>query len=262
MHFIALVGTNASKSHNRKLLQFMQQHFSKEASISLAEIKDYPLFCEDYAKTPDVLLSLAKQIEQADGVIISTAEYDHDIPAALKSVLEWLSWQVHPLTDCPVMLVGASLGNLGSVYAQDSLTRILNAPGLTPYILPGHQFLLSKAAQAFDEQGNLTDKRTLSWLETCFDAFITYAAHINQAYRKRSVDAKTSASSKADLTDAYEINGQTFGLINDVPDALVSASKKVADPVIVDLRSKTDALTSSSLASKQTDADTGASQNE
>lgn len=114
MKFIAIVGTNATKSYNRKLLQFMSSHFATQAQIEVTEIKDIPLFCEDYEQTPQSVLDLAQKIEASDGVIFGTPEYDHDIPAALKSVIEWLSWKVHPLTKRPVMIVGASLGNLGT----------------------------------------------------------------------------------------------------------------------------------------------------
>lgn len=47
-------------------------------------------------------------------MIISTPEYDHSIPAVLKSMIEWLSYTTRPLIDKPVMITGASLGALGS----------------------------------------------------------------------------------------------------------------------------------------------------
>ena len=166
MKFIAIVGTNASKSYNRRLLHFMKKHFAAKAEIVIKEIKEYPLFCEDFDETPHSIMELATEIDHSDGVIFATPEYDHGIPAALKSVIEWLSYDVHPLTNRPVMIVGASLGNLGTVYAQDDLRRILDSPGLGPYVLPGHQFLLGHAPSAFDKNENLNDDRTISWLDT------------------------------------------------------------------------------------------------
>ncbi|MGZ7236379.1 NAD(P)H-dependent oxidoreductase, partial [Streptococcus pyogenes] len=35
MKFIAIVGTNSSKSYNRKLLQFIQKHFASKADIEI-----------------------------------------------------------------------------------------------------------------------------------------------------------------------------------------------------------------------------------
>ena len=50
MKFIAIVGTNASKSYNRRLIHFMKKHFAAKAEIVIKEIKEYPLFCEDRAE--------------------------------------------------------------------------------------------------------------------------------------------------------------------------------------------------------------------
>ncbi|WP_349583775.1 NADPH-dependent FMN reductase [Leuconostoc citreum] len=47
MNFVSIVGTNARKSYNRKLLWFMKKHFSTQANIEIVEIADLPLFSED-----------------------------------------------------------------------------------------------------------------------------------------------------------------------------------------------------------------------
>ncbi len=168
----------------------MSSHFATQAQIEVTEIKDIPLFCEDYEQTPQSVLNLAQKLEASDGVIFGTPEYDHDIPAALKSVIEWLSWKVHPLTKRPVMIVGASLGNLGTVQAQESLRRILDSPGLGSFVLPGFQFLLGRAENAFDEKGNLIDQGTVSWLEQCFNGFIHYATALEKLQHAQQVQSK------------------------------------------------------------------------
>lgn len=88
MKLIGIVGTNSNKSTNRQLLQYMQQHFADKAEIELIEVKDLPLFNKPADKNvPQVILDIAAKIEEADGVIIGTPEYDHSIPSALMSVL-------------------------------------------------------------------------------------------------------------------------------------------------------------------------------
>ena len=42
--FVALVGTNTKDATNRKLLQFMKQHFAGQADIELMEITGLPMF--------------------------------------------------------------------------------------------------------------------------------------------------------------------------------------------------------------------------
>ena len=87
---IAIVGTNSKRSTNRKLLQYMQKHFADKAEIELVEIKDIPVFNKPADKqVPEAVLEIVAKIEEADGVIIGTPEYDHSIPAVLMSILAW-----------------------------------------------------------------------------------------------------------------------------------------------------------------------------
>lgn len=195
MKFIAIVGTNASFSYNRKLLWYMKKHFINEAEIEVIEIAGLPLFSEDSMDLPDRIREIAEAIEAANGLIISTPEYDHAITAALKSLLEWLSWgALQPIINTPVMIVGASLGKQGSVFAQENLRQILQSPGLEAFVLPANQFLLSHAADAFDVSGNLIDRQTISWLEHCFRNFCRYSENLQPLRALIETDADTGAS--------------------------------------------------------------------
>ena len=97
LKLIAIVGTNSKRSTNRQLLQYMQKHFAEKAEIELVEIKDIPVFNKPADKqVPAEILEIAAKIEEADGVIIGTPEYDHSIPAVLMSALAWLSYGILP----------------------------------------------------------------------------------------------------------------------------------------------------------------------
>lgn len=173
--FIAIVGSNSKNSTNRKLLQFMQKHFSKEADIELVEIKDLPIFKKSPEKTvPEYAIQVANKVEAADGVIIGTPEYDHSIPAALSSALAWLSYGQHPFVDKPVMITGASYGSLGSSRAQAQLRQILDSPEIKARIMPSSEFLLGHSLQAFDDNGDLKDKDTLKQLDGLFEDFLKF----------------------------------------------------------------------------------------
>ncbi|MFW7394790.1 NADPH-dependent FMN reductase, partial [Vagococcus fluvialis] len=109
MKLVGIVGSNADISYNRTLLNYMAKEFKSLVEIEVLEIKDIPLFNQSDDQTmSEPIQKLSKKIEAADGVIIATPEHNRSIPAALKSVLEWLSFKIHPLEDKPVMIVGAS----------------------------------------------------------------------------------------------------------------------------------------------------------
>lgn len=176
MKYLAIVGTNSDVSTNRMLLQFMQKHFEKQAEIQLFEIKDLPAFDEpdEGEAVPQKVEELSKEIKQADGVIIATPEYDHAIPAVLKSALEWISYTSQALTDKPVLIVGASLGTLGSSRAQAHLRQILDSPELAARIMPSSEFLLGRSQGAFDAAGNLIYADKLSELNEIFREFLLF----------------------------------------------------------------------------------------
>ncbi|MDW8682021.1 flavocytochrome c [Streptococcus suis] len=181
MKLVAIVGTNAKKSYNRILLQFMQKHFANKAEIEILEIVDVPMFNEtdDQTDTP-VIQNFNTKITEADGVIIATPEHNHTIPSSLNSLLEWLSFNVHPLDGKPTMIVGASYDVQGSSRAQLHLRQILDAPGVNATVMPGSEFLLGRAHRAFDENGDLVHEGTVDFLDSCFYRFMRFVGVANQ----------------------------------------------------------------------------------
>ena len=172
MKFVGIVGSNAEISYNRKLLHFIKKHFAKQFELEILEIDNIPLFNQDLKWDENFQLRLLyNKITRADGVIISTPEHNHTISPALKSVIEWLSYDVHPFENKPVMIVGASYYDQGTSRAQVHLRKIMDAPGVNAYVLPGNEFLLGRAQQAFDEKGSLKDKATVKKLDLLFDDF-------------------------------------------------------------------------------------------
>lgn len=176
MKYLAIVGTNSDVSTNRMLLQFMQKHFSDEAEIEVYEIKDLPAFMEpdEDSEVPEKVAELSAKILNANGVIIATPEYDHAIPAVLKSALEWISYTSQALMDKPVLIVGASHGTLGSSRAQAHLRQILDSPELAARIMPSSEFLLGKSQGAFDVSGKLIYADKLLELEEIFREFVLF----------------------------------------------------------------------------------------
>lgn len=175
MKIIGIVGSNAEFSHNRLLLQFIEKKFSDLFEFEILEIKDIPMFNqdEDQSKSFPVQYMYNKLI-RADGVIIATPEHNHTITAALKSTLEWMSFNLHPFENKPVMIMGASHYDQGTSRAQVHLRKILDAPGVNAYVLPGNEFLLGKAKEAFDEEGNIKSEGTVAFLRSCLENFVKY----------------------------------------------------------------------------------------
>jgi hypothetical protein len=74
---------------------------------------------------------LRDAIARADGLLISTPEYNHSLPGALKNALDWASrpFPDNCLRGKPVAVVGASTSLFGAVWAQAELRKVLLATG-------------------------------------------------------------------------------------------------------------------------------------
>ncbi|GMA07277.1 FMN reductase [Tetragenococcus halophilus subsp. flandriensis] len=204
MKLVGIVGSNADFSYNRLLLQYIKKHFKSLIDIEILEIKDIPLFNQSFDQTDSApIQKLNRKILNADGVIIATPEHNHTIPAGLKSVLEWLSFKIQPLSNKPVMLVGASYYNQGSSRAQLHLRQILEAPGVNAIVMPGNEFLLGEVKEAFDEQNNLKDQGTVDFLKTCLEKFIKFIqvlSSMNEPQKDLSEEEDLEATGKIDTT--------------------------------------------------------------
>ncbi|MCF1676623.1 MAG: FAD-dependent oxidoreductase [Tetragenococcus halophilus] len=231
MKFVGIVGTNAKFSYNRLLLKFMARHFNKEDEIEVLELTDVPMFNEtadDLA--PKAVQYLEKKILESDGVIIGTPEHNHSLPSALKSVIEWLSFKVHPFNDKPVMIVGASYSEQGSSRSQLHLRQVLDSPGVGAVVMPGYEFLLGNAHKAFDGENNLKDEGTVQFLETCFKKF------------KKFTEVATILSLPEDVTfEPGEYNVTAAGHNGSLP-MIVSFSTNRIESIDIDTSGETEGI--------------------
>ncbi|WP_179394315.1 NADPH-dependent FMN reductase [Lacticaseibacillus absianus] len=174
-HLVGIIGNNYSGSMNRKLLQYIQRRYRDRFALTLLETGTLPLFSQDAeAHPPAVVTAFRTAITAADGVIVATPEHNHSVPAVLKNALDWCSRIEHPLEDKRVMVIGASLGPMGTVRAQTHLRQILDAPGIGAQVLPGNEFLMGRAGQKFDVHGQLVDLGTAAFLDTCIANYLEF----------------------------------------------------------------------------------------
>lgn len=198
--YIGLVGTTTAKSTNRQLLKFMKRHFEKQATIELIEVSRLPMFNKPQdLKVPQRAVEIAKKINSSDGVIISTPEYDHAVPAVLMNALEWLSYGIHPLLDKPVMIIGASFGSLGTSRAQAHLRQMLDSPEIGARVMPSSEYLVGHVLEAFDKDGNLCDQEKIDQLDALFADFEQFVKISKELWHTEKADRK--AIQKLDKQD-------------------------------------------------------------
>lgn len=191
MKLAAIVGTNAKLSYNRKLLYFMKKHFKQAADIEVIEIGDLPPFAKDVPnEEQEAVWRLKQQVRLSDGVIFSTPEYDHAIPAVEKNAIEWLTYHCDALVHKPAMIVGVSYGKQASSRAQIQMRQILMAPDCDAAIMPGHEVLIGNAMKVFDKHGLLTNQNDVDNLENAFMSFVHFAEMVNGQTKEDELMAK------------------------------------------------------------------------
>lgn len=178
MKILAIVGTNAPFSFNRFLAKFIAKRYGEQADIEVKEIDQLKPFCRT-DEPDDVTKKWIEDVKNADGVILATPEYDHSIPAALKSALEWLGSHAGPnvMKMKPAAVVGTSYGIQGSSRAQEDAREIL----LSPDMSANNEILIGGAASNFDkETGDLTNEDYIKQLDAMMANFIKFVEQANK----------------------------------------------------------------------------------
>ena len=93
MRILTLNGSPAGRdSVNGRLLAAFAKLAPHHEWSSAPDLGELPLFSPGRLASgrPKGIASLAREVAAAEAVIVSTPEYAHNLPAALKSALEWL----------------------------------------------------------------------------------------------------------------------------------------------------------------------------
>ena len=91
--FLTVSGSTRLDSTNTALLKALPEFLPSKKFIHFENLADLPLYtvAADKNPLPPSVVGWRKAVEEASGVIFSTPEYIHNLPAVLKNALEWLS---------------------------------------------------------------------------------------------------------------------------------------------------------------------------
>jgi chromate reductase len=159
MLLLGISGSLRADSHNTRLLRAAARKLPPGARLAIWDgLADVPPFSEDREDTPapDAVRRLRRAFAEADGVLISTPEYNASSPGQLKNALDWASRPLAstPLRGRPVAVVGASTGLFGAVWAQAELRKVLSTIGADVLDV---ELPIGEADTAFTLRGDLHD---------------------------------------------------------------------------------------------------------
>jgi chromate reductase, NAD(P)H dehydrogenase (quinone) len=175
---LAVSGSLRRDSLNTKLLRAAEELLPASVELSFYEdLESVPPYNEDRDtdEAPLAAGELRDAIVRADAVLISTPEYNSSVPGQLKNAMDWASrpFRENALWGKPVVVIGASAGMYGAVWAQAELRKILAASGAR---VVDAEVAVGRAQTRFDEEGRLIDDELRDGLQTALVALVDEVA--------------------------------------------------------------------------------------
>jgi chromate reductase len=160
MRVLGISGSLRRGSHNTHLLRAVADRLPPGLELvvyeELGELPPYD-FDADVEPAPAPVQDLRDAIAAADAVVFSTPEYNGSIPGVLKNAVDWASrpFPDNALRNKPVLVVGASTGMFGAVWAQADLRKVLGLTGAR--VLGDQELAVPMAHEIVSADGSLSD---------------------------------------------------------------------------------------------------------
>ena len=175
MKVVAIVGSIRKESYNMQLAKFMQKRYTEKFELEVLSLRDLPMYDQDIEnEAPQTVLDFKAKVKAADAVLWITPEYNGTVPGVMVNAIDWLSRVDKVMIGKPSFMMGASMGNLGTVKAQLHLRDILFSPGINSPLLSGNDVYIGAVHTKFDTEGNLTDEGTVKFLDSVFENFLDW----------------------------------------------------------------------------------------
>ena len=166
------VGSLSSKSINRELAQALIRLAPEDLDFHEIAIGNLPLYSPDFdADYPPEPLALKNAIRQSQAVLFVTPEYNRSIPGALKNAIDWASrpWGQNSFDHIPAAVIGASIGQIGTALAQQSLRAVLSFCNARQMTAP--EAYIQYSPEIFPGNGEVADGATRKFLSTYMAEF-------------------------------------------------------------------------------------------
>ncbi len=166
-------------SHNRKLIKLGVEAARKPGiDIELLDLLDYelPPYNEDIETgpgIPDAANRFKNKLDTADGLILSSPEYNFSMPGHFKNLFDWVSrYEPMPWKNKAVLFLSASPSLVGGNRGLWHLRVPFEYAGA--FVFP-NMFSLATAHNAFNDKGELVDVALAKRLSDMVGSFLRFA---------------------------------------------------------------------------------------
>ena len=154
---LGVSGSLREGSYNTQLLRAAAEIAPDGITVEIADISDLPMYNADIEREhgfPEPVERFRAQLQEADGLLFATPEYNYSVTGAMKNAIDWASRRPSPLDYKPAAILGAG-GGSGTARAQQHLRDILKHNDLR--VVTDPEVLVARARQFFSD-GQLTSR--------------------------------------------------------------------------------------------------------
>ena len=147
-------------------------------NVTIFPLHEIPIYNNDVEVEegfPNAVVAMRDAIEEADGLILGTPEYNGSLSGVMKNAIDWAS-RGGLLAKIPVVTLGGSPGALGATKAQEHLRQICLHLGM--YVLPRPTVAVPQLPKKI-EGDNLTDEMTRKFIREQMEAFYDWVVRLN-----------------------------------------------------------------------------------
>lgn len=174
-----IVGSLSRDSINRILAKALVRLAPPSLELTEISIRELPLFDRDDEMDPGSAVTAFKSaVEDADGLLIISPEYNRSIPGPLKNAIDWGSrpWGHNSFARKPTGIIGASTGAIGTAVMQSSMRSVLsflNAPQLN-----APEAYITFKPEVFGSEGEVSDASTEQFLSHYMSEYAAFVERV------------------------------------------------------------------------------------
>jgi chromate reductase len=182
MKLLMFAASLSQGSLNKKLIKVAaREAMANNATVDLAEFSEFdlPLYNLDLQQAqgfPENMKNFVTRLQAADGLVISSPEYNFSIPGTLKNLIDWVSrQQPMPWMNQQILLLSASPSMVGGNRGLWA-TRV-PLEGCGAFVYP-QMYSLAVAHEAFDAAGDLKDAVIAARLKDTVQGFMAHVEKV------------------------------------------------------------------------------------
>lgn len=170
-----IVGSLRKESYNRKVAEAVQGMFPEGYEAEFIEIGQLEHYNEDIdsGNPPQSYVDFRNALDEHEGFIFFTPEYNRSVPGVLKNAIDVGSrpYGHNKWTKKPVAVASATMGSTGAMAANHTLRQTFVFTDMIPMQQP--EVYLSDMANSVDENGHVVEK-TREFLQNFVDAYLDH----------------------------------------------------------------------------------------